>query len=683
MVNDVPFHVTLDDPTATDPELTGGKAAALAVARAAGIDTLPGIVLTSRYGAAADAGADVDDATRAAHRLAAAIVPGDTLIARSSSVVEDQSESSAAGQFESVAGISSYDDFRRAVATVLDSRDTAGAPGSAIGVLVQPQVEPDAAGVVFGIEPVTGRTDRLVVAAVRGRPDRLVGGEVEGSRFTVDREGRTIESTIGRDADDRIELDDATLRALVHVATRLAEVFGAPQDVEWALVDGDVVVLQSRPVTTPVRGVPSGPRYGPGTVAETFPDPLGALERDLWVPPLDEAVRAALVLSGRHTDDELADRPLVITVGGRVAIDLDATGEDGRDDRSWVVRRVRALRNAWRLGRLRAALPSLVDDLLDRVDADLAAMPSPDELGPSRSLAVLRRSHAALRSLHAHEVLVGAMSPSAPSSLTAASVAVRSLDSGRREGLDDDTIVARAPVVLALTPPRIAASPRLPPEIAVPARDEPDGDEDVRREALRLRVRWLHELTARLAWALGEDLARHGDLPDAEAIRHLPLDDLEAILARRAAAWRAAIESAGSQPPAEQLPSAFRLSDRGLPVPEVDASGDAVGASPGTATGVAVHVDEQLDERLDEIRRSGDRAIVVVRALSPDLGGRLGSVAGIVAESGSTLSHLAILAREQGVPVVVSCPGAVDRFAAGTRLTIDGSDGTVEIEGDT
>lgn len=39
------------------------------------------------------------------------------------------------------------------------------------------------------------------------------------------------------------------------------------------LVNGDLVLLQSRPVTTEIRGIPHGPLYGPGPVAETFPDP--------------------------------------------------------------------------------------------------------------------------------------------------------------------------------------------------------------------------------------------------------------------------------------------------------------------------------------------------------------------------------------------------------------------------
>ena len=52
-------------------------------------------------------------------------------------------------------------------------------------------------------------------------------------------------------------------------------------------------------------------------------------------------------------------------------------------------------------------------------------------------------------------------------------------------------------------------------------------------------------------------------------------------------------------------------------------------------------------------------------------------VAGIVSESGSVLSHLAILAREQRVPVVVGVEDAWRRYPSGTPLTIDGATGEI------
>ena len=70
-------------------------------------------------------------------------------------------------------------------------------------------------------------------------------------------------------------------------------------------------------------------------------------------------------------------------------------------------------------------------------------------------------------------------------------------------------------------------------------------------------------------------------------------------------------------------------------------------------------------------------AVLVVRTLDPNLAPMLPRLGGLVAETGSILSHLAILARELGVPTVVGVDDAVARFPAGTSVTVDGTTGEV------
>jgi phosphoenolpyruvate-protein kinase (PTS system EI component) len=69
--------------------------------------------------------------------------------------------------------------------------------------------------------------------------------------------------------------------------------------------------------------------------------------------------------------------------------------------------------------------------------------------------------------------------------------------------------------------------------------------------------------------------------------------------------------------------------------------------------------------------------------LDPALASLLPGLAGLVAETGSALSHLAVLAREYRVPTAVGVPGAVDRFPSGTPLTVDGGTGAVTAGDDT
>ena len=69
--------------------------------------------------------------------------------------------------------------------------------------------------------------------------------------------------------------------------------------------------------------------------------------------------------------------------------------------------------------------------------------------------------------------------------------------------------------------------------------------------------------------------------------------------------------------------------------------------------------------------------VLVVGHLDPRLAAVIPRLAGLIAETGSPLSHLAILAREHGVPTVVGLAGATTRFANGDVVAVDGHAGTV------
>ncbi len=670
-----PLVVDLDDARATDVALVGGKAAALARARQAGLDTVPGVVLTTVVSEVHDAGTPLTDlVTDGAHGVGRAVAGlGDgPLAVRSSSVVEDAAASSAAGQFATVLGVEGDDALVAAVDEVLRSRSRAGAAEEPIAVLVQPMVRPEVAGVAFGVDPVSGRTDRRVVTAVRGSPEPLVSGEVDGSRWVLDDHDRVVEEADAAGVGPA----RARLSAVVALLRRADDLFGGPQDIEWALVEDRLLLLQSRPVTTVVRGVPSGPVYGPGPVAETFPEALAPLEEDLWAPPLRDAVRQAVRIAGSVPERTLADRDLVVTIGGRVALDLDITGEDGAPGR-WrrrvaVAANVRRLRAAWRVGRLQLALPLVADDLARTVDADLEAVPDLSTLTGRQLVALADRGREALRSLHAHEILLGLVADPGESRFTGGSIALRVLAEARREGLTDGEIVRRAPVVLALVAPAIGRPLVLPSDASVADLTwGPPGapDAQVRREALRLRVRWVQELVGQAAFEVGRRLARRGVLAEAEHVRFLRFDEVVGLVTGTASvdprlvADRAA-EHAGSPP----LPARFQVGDRGLPI-AVDEPGRAGGTGAGGGSGQGPVTHDADDPP--------PGSVLVVEALTPGLGPLLPRLAGLVSETGSVLSHLAILAREAGIPTVVGRRGAVADLADGTVVRVDGQTGEV------
>jgi pyruvate,water dikinase len=671
-----PLVVELDDARARDPALAGGKAAALAQAAAAGVRTLPGQVLTTAFCAEIDAGARVVDHPAVRDVLERSNGPDAHLVVRSSSVVEDTEESSMAGQFASVIGVRGLDALVDAVQVVLDSRAAAGAAGQPIAVLVQPLLEPVLGGVMFGVDPVTGRSDRRVIAAVAGGPAALVGGEVGGSRHVLDADGAVVERSDGEGP----SLDAALLAALAALSDEVADVFGGPQDVEWASdADGTLWLLQSRPVTTEVRGVPQGPIYGPGPVAETFPEPLTELERDLWVPPLREAVAESVVLAGAATRRQVEESEVVVAINGHVAIDLQLVG--ALPERRVVVRTLnplrslRRLRGAWQVGRLRSAMPALSERLLDRVDHDLEAAPALSRLTGRQLLALLHRSRAALRSLHAHEILMGLLTDTGAHTMTGAALALRVLAEARQDGLSDEEVLARSPIVLALAPPRVAPHPVLPADVSAlhlgPDRSDDVNENGLLREALRLRVRWVQELSGRAAWALGERLTASGALPRPGLIRHLDLDHIEAVATKRAAIVGALVSDHEHEAGAP-LPALFQISDRGLPirVQRAHEVGGGTGAGGGVDTGTVTYDSEDPPAG----------SVLVTTTLTPGLGPLLPRLNGIVSETGSVLSHLAILAREAGVAVVVGYAGARRDLPEGARVTVDGEEGRVTIE---
>ena len=117
------------------------------------------------------------------------------------------------------------------------------------------------------------------------------------------------------------------------------------------------------------------------------------------------------------------------------------------------------------------------------------------------------------------------------------------------------------------------------------------------------------------------------------------------------------------------LPSVFRLTAEGSPVAvrlEGTPAGRAAGG--GRGHGPVAHPGDPGD-------LTG--AVLVTQVLAPSLAPRIAGLAGLVSETGSTLSHLAIVARERGVPTVVAVEGALERFPTGTDVLVDGTTGEV------
>lgn len=288
--------LALDDPAATDPAVVGHKAATLAVLRQRGHRVPPGVVLPVHPASAIPVGGS---ARRALTPEVAAEVEGTldqlggVVAVRSSGVAEDLPDASWAGQYESVLGVRTVEQLWAAIdsclASALSQRAVSYAGGedpAAIAVLIQHQVDADAAGVAFTANPVTG-DDEVLVSAVRGLGDRLVAGEVTPEDWSC-RAGASPSRISGPED----VLDAGQAAAIAAAARRLADVLGTPADVEWALALGELHVLQARPITAlPVRPELSLPPEGTWEKDSShFTDPLSPVGATLYFAPFAGAL---------------------------------------------------------------------------------------------------------------------------------------------------------------------------------------------------------------------------------------------------------------------------------------------------------------------------------------------------------------------------------------------------------
>jgi phosphohistidine swiveling domain-containing protein len=646
------------DAVAEDPSVVGTKAACLARAARAGFPVAAGFLVPvsdgdDEVGSTREAWIGLSDGGR---------VP---LVVRSSSTLEDAADASMAGRFCSRTNVVGWEPFVDACRAVRASVRNVSPPAP-MAVLVQLQVGSALGGVLFGIDPVTGARDRLVVEWLRGSPVELVSGTATAERLVLSRRGRRVRPH----AEDTLSGRDR--RRLVHLGIGLEGLFEGPQDVEWAIDPQDRLwLLQSRPITAVGEAtVGEGPLLGPGPVGETFPDPLSPLEEDLFLEPMRlgmiEALRVVGVVPRRRIDAS----PVLLTVGGRVAADLELLGWSPRRRRPLSVLNpvpaVRHLGAAWHVGRLRACLPEVVDRLIGETDASLRAVPSLGTLSAPDLVSLAGSVRRQLVAVHGHQILAGMLLTTVDERASAAALAMPAVAAARDAGIADDWIVAQIPLVLALTPPRVGPPDPIPAVRVAPGDVAPDVRLLAPREALRLRARWLDELAARVAWELARRLEATGLMASADDVRSLRWSDLEAMVAGRQAPMEPmAPGAARSSPP---LPAAFHLSRSGGVIP-VEPPGDGHGRGAGGGRGAG-------PVRFESGRlHPGD--VLVVRLLSPSLASELPGLAGLVSETGSTLSHLAIVARELGVPTVVAVPDATRRFHEGETIVVDGLTGEV------
>ena len=264
-------------------ECCGGKAAALGDLLRAGLPVPDGLVIPSDVHQGAGPAVSSQLRTAVADELARLGHP--VVAVRSSALSEDTADASAAGQYESVIGIRTVAGLCDAIVTCWASADAprvndywaaqadASRPASGMPVLVQRVIAADVSGVMFtpqhpglptrieaswglGLSVVGGTVtpDTYEVAADASVSHRVGSKQ---TRIDLDAErGGTTTTTVTPPQQQVRTLDDDTVLALAALGTRIAAIQGGPQDVEWAVADGTIWILQARPITAALPSAP-------------------------------------------------------------------------------------------------------------------------------------------------------------------------------------------------------------------------------------------------------------------------------------------------------------------------------------------------------------------------------------------------------------------------------------------
>ena len=263
---------------ALDEKLFGSKAVGLGQALREGVPVPPGIALSGVVVEAVAAGEE--RAIRAVDRQARPL--GGPLAVRSSAADEDGAQASFAGQHLTLLNVPSADELVAALKEIWWSANSDSAityrqrvglfTRPSIGVVVQRLLNPDAAGVMFTLNPVTGDDERVIEASW-GLGEAVVAGLVIPDHFRLDRSGRilertpglkqitirgapnggTVQETVPDHLTERLCLGDDQLAQLGRLADRCDQVYGPRRDIEWAIERGTLYLLQCRAITTGMK----------------------------------------------------------------------------------------------------------------------------------------------------------------------------------------------------------------------------------------------------------------------------------------------------------------------------------------------------------------------------------------------------------------------------------------------
>jgi len=201
---------------------------------------------------------------------------------RSSATAEDLPEASFAGQQATFLNVHGKGGLIKSVRDCWASLFTARAvfyrqknkfdhDKVLISAIVQKMVNSERSGIMFTINPATNNASELVIESVYGLGEAIVSGEVNPNMYLVDKDKMDIKkmelkpqdwglfraedgSNVKRDITPEQQknriLNDKEVLELARLGKKLQDHYGKPQDIEWAIEDGVIMIVQTRAITT-------------------------------------------------------------------------------------------------------------------------------------------------------------------------------------------------------------------------------------------------------------------------------------------------------------------------------------------------------------------------------------------------------------------------------------------------
>ncbi|MBP9073794.1 MAG: phosphoenolpyruvate synthase, partial [Caldilineaceae bacterium] len=269
---------------------------------------------------------------------------------RSSATAEDLPDASFAGQQDTYLNIIGQADLLDAVrrcwvslftdrAILYRCQNDFAHRDVQLSVAVQQMVMSESSGILFTADPLTGHRHTASIDASFGLGEALVSGLVSPDAYRVDKrtgviidrqiadkeiaifpnkEGGTRQEKLSDAQRSQTVLTDAQILALARMGSQIEAHYAKPQDIEWALAEGKLYLLQARPITSlyPIDGLGSPD----GTLHIYFN--MGYQQNMTNVmSPLGLSGIRCLIPVGRATEDEIESRFMLIS-GGRAFADL-------------------------------------------------------------------------------------------------------------------------------------------------------------------------------------------------------------------------------------------------------------------------------------------------------------------------------------------------------------------------